>query len=164
MSVSKSRKKTRQCLFQALYSRSYLRNEFDKSLFLSSFFDCEENSFIDLDYFNDLFSWIIEKEGELIFIIEKLAPKFDVTIMPIINLIPIFIASYEQLYFTWDSIPERVSIDEALNLTKIFSDDKGRIFVNWVLNSLKEKKSFITEELSNLQDKKFYFFNSKYDE
>lgn len=158
MNNQKSRKKTRQCLLQALYSRVYLKNKFDKKDFLLSFFDEWYDTVLDIDYFDELFAWIIEREGELVFVIEKLAPKFDITIMSVVNLLPIFIASYEQLYFSLDKIPENVSINEALNLTKTFSDEKWRIFVNWVLNSLKDQKIKILDELKNINNKKVYFF------
>jgi transcription termination factor NusB len=43
--------------------------------------------------------------------------------MSIVNIIPIFIAIYEILYIKCDSIPINVSIDEALEITKIYSDE-----------------------------------------
>jgi transcription termination factor NusB len=44
--------------------------------------------------------------------------------MPIINIIPIFISAYEQLFLKCDTIPFKVSIDEALELAKTYSDDQ----------------------------------------
>ena len=155
--MKKSRRKTRQCLFQALYSRVNLWSSFDKEDFLESFYDEEYTQAIDEIYFNETFSWIIEKESELVAIVKTLAPKFDIVTMPLINVLPIFIASYEMLYLKCDNVPEKVSIDEALELTKIYSDDNWRIFVNWVLNSLKDKKSTITVDLEKIEKKQFFF-------
>jgi N utilization substance protein B len=98
-------------------------------------------------YFNEVFVGIISHEPELIYIVEKFAPKFDVSIMPAGNLLPIFIAAYEMLYLVCDKIPVNVSIDEALELAKIYSDDKGRILVNGVLNSLKDQFEIVKKEL-----------------
>jgi len=50
--------------------------------------------------------------------------------MSLVNLIPVFISGYEQLFLKCDKIPFKVSIDEALELTKIYSDDHGRILAN----------------------------------
>lgn len=45
------------------------------------------------------------------------------------------IAVYEMLYM--DDIPAPVSINEALELTKEYDDEKARAFVNGVLNAVK---------------------------
>lgn len=54
--VKKSRRKTRQCLFQALYSRIYLQKSFKVNEFLESFYDEEFISSIDFTYFDEVFS------------------------------------------------------------------------------------------------------------
>lgn len=157
--MKKSRRKTRQCLFQALYSRVYLQDHFDKDTFIESFFDDDFKDVIDLEYFDEVFAWVIDKEREMLYIIKRFAPKFDINSMPLINLIPIFIASYELLFIKCDTIPYKVSIDEALELTKIYSDDQARILVNWVLNSLKDNKDSITKDFEKSQELKTIFFN-----
>lgn len=100
-----------------------------------------------MPYFQAMFSGVIEKEGELLTIIHKYAPKFDITTMPVGNLLPIMIASYEMLYLTIDTIPEKVSINEAIELAKVFSDDTARTMVNGVLNALKDEKGTILETI-----------------
>lgn len=89
----------------------------------------------------------MEKEAELLTIIHKYAPKFDITTMPVTNLLPIMIASYEMLYLTMDTIPEKVSINEGIELAKMFSDDTARTMVNGVLNALKDEKTTILETI-----------------
>lgn len=165
--IKKSRKKTRQCLFQALYSCIYLQNNFDRDLFLASFFEEDFSKVIDEKYFNEVFYWVKEKELELTYLVKKYAPKFDITSMSLVNLVPVFISIYEQLFLKCDNIPYKVSIDEAIELTKTYSDDTGRIFANWVLNSIKANKDAIIEELKtlsenkNLWENKNYFFNKE---
>ncbi len=156
-----SRHKTRKCLFQALYSKIYINTNFNKDFFIQNFFDEDFEDIIDNIYFDELFEWIIKKESELIYIVEKFAPRFDIKSMSIINIIPIFISIYEILYIKCDKIPINVSIDEALEITKIYSDDHGRIFVNWILNSIKEKKELIKEEIKKIKPKNTYFFLQK---
>ena len=153
-----SRPKTRKFLFQALYSRIHLGSSFDKETFLDTFFDEEYIGAIDSVYFDEMFAGIISHESELVAIIEKFAPKFDVSIMPAGNLLPIFIAAYEMMYLTCDKIPVNVSIDEALELSKLYSDDKGRVMINGVLNSLKNSLETVKKEVESSADKKHYFF------
>lgn len=143
--IKVSRRKTRSYLLQALYARSMGGVHFDEPGFLQAFFDETAQSSLDVPYFQAMFSWVIEKEGELLTIINKYAPKFDITTMPVTNLLPIMIASYEMLYLTMDTIPEKVSINEGIELAKMFSDDTARTMVNGVLNALKDDKTTIVE-------------------
>lgn len=142
-----SRRKTRSYLLQALYARSMGGIAFQESSFRQNFFDDTERESLDLPYFQTMFSGIMEKEGELLTIVHKYAPKFDIATMPIGNLLPIMIASYEMLYLTLDVIPEKVSINEAVELAKMFSDDMARTMVNGVLNALKDEKRTILEAI-----------------
>lgn len=143
--IKVSRRKTRSYLLQALYARSMGGVNFEESAFLDAFFDETAATSLDMPYFQAMFSGVIDKEGELLTIISKYAPKFDITTMPVGNLLPMMIASYEMLYLTIDTIPEKVSINEGIELAKIFSDDTARTMVNGVLNALKDEKSTIIE-------------------
>ncbi|MBP8016736.1 transcription antitermination protein NusB [Candidatus Gracilibacteria bacterium] len=156
-----SRHKTRKCLFQALYSKIYITEQFDKNSLFESFFEEGFSDVVDQEYFDEMFDGIIKNEAELIYIVERFAPKFNIKSMSTVNIIPIFIASYEILYLKCDKIPEKVSIDEALEITKIYSDNNGRIFVNGVINSIKDNKKEIKKELKNIKTGKTYFFNKK---
>jgi N utilization substance protein B len=80
--------------------------------------------------------------------------------MPAGNLLPIFIAVYEMIYLQCDKIPVKVSIDEALELAKLYSDDKGRVLINGVLNSFKDQMGTIKEELEKLPKKSGHFFGN----
>lgn len=157
MTKKASRRKTREYLLQALYSRSNLGSSFDQGAFLESFYDEAFQDSVDTPYFEAMFDGIVEKEGILLAVIEKFAPKFDIAIMPIGNLLPIMIAGYEMLYLTIDQIPEKVSIDEAIELSKTFSDAGARTMVNGVLNALKNEKETIRTELEKDEHKAHFF-------
>jgi N utilization substance protein B len=120
---------------------------FDEPSFLLAFFDEPTSTSLDVPYFQAMFHGVIEKESELLTVIHRYAPKFDITTMPIVNLLPIMIASYEMLYLTLDTIPEKVSINEGIELAKMFSDDTARTMVNGVLNALKDDKITIIESI-----------------
>ena len=54
-----------------------------------------------------------------------------------ISLSTIYIAAYEMFYC--DHIPTRVSLNEAIELTKAYDDEKAYSFVNGVLHALSAK-------------------------
>lgn len=142
-----TRHETREFLLQALYARSLSGASFDVQAFAASYYDDRFQGVPDAPYFTQAFSGIIEKEGQLLAIVAKFAPKFDVSIMPTMNILPIFIAAYEMLYFSGDAIPEKVSIDEAIELAKKFCDDGAKGMVNGVLNALKDAKDATKTEV-----------------
>jgi N utilization substance protein B len=142
-----SRHESRECLLQALYGRSVLREGFSLPRFLSSYYDERFENMHKDAYFSEAFAGIVSKEAELASVVHRFAPKFDVSMMPVVNLLPIFIASYEMLYLKCDAVPEKVSIDEAIELTKRFSDDNARTLVNGVLNSLKDELATVKTDL-----------------
>jgi N utilization substance protein B len=154
-----SRHETRECLLQALYGRSILGERFDLGIFLESYFD-ERYADISKDaYFSEAFAGIVTREGELCSVVRKFAPKFEIQMMPVVNLLPVFIAAFEMLYLECDKVPEKVSIDEAIELTKKFSDENSRTLVNGVLNSLKNDREVFKAELAAVPEvRKFGIF------
>lgn len=155
------RGKTRRFLFQALYARILLGEAFALDSFVASFF--QQGGFfesLDKPYFDEVFAGVIEKEADLIYIVKKFAPRFDIAIMPVANIIPVFIGAYEMLYIK-ETIPEKVIINEALEITKLFSDSQARTLVNGILNSLKEKKDEVAQELKTTPPTTCYFFSDK---
>ncbi len=139
-----SRRKSREFLLQSLYARSSQRNVFDRETFIENYFS-EENH-IDLDIaFVDRAEWaLIDREKELLTIIDALAPKFDLATMPLLHILILMIALTEILYVSDLDIPESVSVNEAIELAKKFSDDQWRIFINGALSTfLKQKETIV---------------------
>ncbi|MDR2411680.1 MAG: transcription antitermination protein NusB [Candidatus Peribacteria bacterium] len=62
-------------------------------------------------------------------IIEKYSPKFDFEKMNIINILPIYI-SLAEIFFLDEEIPIKVSVNEAIELAKFYSDDSSKKIVN----------------------------------
>lgn len=150
------RSKTRRFLFQYLYALSY--GETSKDNFLASFYKDEYLEKIDWDYFKEVCKWIIEKESSLIFAINKFATKFNIEKMQVEHLIPMFIAIYEMLYYS-EEMPYKISINEAVELSKIYCDDQNRKLVNWVLNSVaKNYKDVLAEiEQQKVEPRNIFF-------
>ena len=154
-----SRKKTRKYLFQKLFSTTYnLNNEED---FWESFLIDSFKWYIDEEYFHEMEKLIIEKEAYLIEVLNKFAPRFNAEKMNLTYVLPIFIWATEMLYLTED-IPAKVSINEAVELSKTFWEDSAKKIVNWVLNKLYENHEEVKKEFKSKKiESKFSFFQKK---
>lgn len=94
--------------------------------------EIEEN-----EYIKTVFFGIIEKSEELDAYIEKYSKGRKLARIAKVAKSIMRIAIYEMLYI--DSIPASVSINEAVELVKVYGDEKTKGFVNGVLNSVKEE-------------------------
>jgi transcription termination factor NusB len=89
MKNNNSRTKSRKYLFQKLFSLLYNYNE--KSDFDYSFLSDSYKDKLDEAYIEEMEKIILEKEAELIYILQKFAPKFSVEKMDRTYIIPVFI-------------------------------------------------------------------------
>ncbi len=145
------RRKTRKIIYQLLFSKTFW---VEKDVILDTFFWDNSWDFgwnVDMDFLNEIYSIVLENEKILISLIEKYAPKFDINKMPLHSTLAIFI-SIAEMFFLKEEMPAKVSINEAVEISKIFGDDSSKRIVNWVLN-----KIFIDSEniAKNIKDKDF---------
>lgn len=92
---------------------------------------------IDFEYINETIAGVQEKEKELDLIIDNCLKNWKLDRISKVNLVILRIALYEMKYV--DDIPEKVAINEALDLARKYSDEKSVSFINGVLdNILKE--------------------------
>ncbi|PID87391.1 hypothetical protein CSB07_01730 [Candidatus Gracilibacteria bacterium] len=153
-----NRKRTRHFLFQKLYAKSF--NNYNEETFLDSFY---KNVFvfgIDEDYLSQMESLIEKKEEYLIYIFHKYAPKFDIKNTDIIYILPVFIGLTEMLYLK-EEIPPKVSINEAIELSKLFGTETTKKVVNGILNKVFKDYDNLVKELEELNLKKGYSFFTK---
>lgn len=127
-----SRKKTRRHLVQKLHARIY--NELDNALFDEAFFDWRFDFEPDTVYMDEMFSLIVDNQHDILGIIQTYAPKFDLETMMKTNILAIAIAITEMLWLK-EEIPAKVSINEAIDLSKYYGDENSKNIVNWILNS-----------------------------
>jgi len=139
-----SRNRTRKILFQMLYANSFAT--VDKSIFLDSFFEWRFEWDLDEKYLDEMLSIIKEHESVFLGIINKFAPKFKIEEMRIEYILPVYISAAEMLYLN-EEIPAKVSINEAIELCKKYSDDSARKIVNWILNNLLKNFDNIKSDL-----------------
>ncbi|MDQ7009236.1 MAG: transcription antitermination factor NusB [Candidatus Gracilibacteria bacterium] len=139
-----NRKKTRKYLYQKIYASTFSKidnAEFDNT-FYGEVFDFD----LDSRYLEDMLEIIQEKEGYLLKIISLLAPKFKIKSMGNHYIIPIFIGAAEMLFLE-EEIPAKVSINEAIEMSKVYGDESSKRIVNGVMNKLYKDFDNIKEQL-----------------
>jgi len=132
MSVQVARKKTRKLLFQKLYARIFW--EVDGALFQGAFFDDIFDYTPDTAYLDEMYKLVVEQEKYFLTIIEKYAPKFDIETMNKASIVAICIGVCEMKFLS-EEIPGKVSMNEAVEMAKVFGDDSSSKVVNGILNS-----------------------------
>ncbi len=150
-----SRKKTRKLLFQKLFSLWY--NKGEDSLFNDSFVESKLKDSLDENYLKEMEEIVLSKENQLIEILKMYAPKFSPKNMDLTYVIPIFIWASEMFYLK-EEIPAKVSINEAIEISKIYWSDSAKKIVNGVLNKVYENYDEIKEKLKSFDGKSDFSF------
>ena len=150
-----SRKKSRKFLFQKLFSETYNKN--DKDLFNDAFLIDSYKWNLDLQYLEEMEKLIKEKQAELIEILKIYAPKFSPDKMDLTYVLPIFIACTEMLWFSGE-IPGKVSLNEAIEISKTYGTDTAQKIVNWVLNKVYKNLDEVKSQIKNIKEKSDYSF------
>lgn len=152
-----SRKKSRKLLFQKLYSLTF--NDLNEVLFNEAFFEWVFTFEIDTKYIDEMIKIILKNEDFLIFIVRKYSPKFDIKTMNIVYILPILIWLAE-MFFLNEEIPAKVSINEAVELSKTYWSDSAKKIVNWLLNKVYENfdelKEIWKNFVSNIENEKIF--------
>jgi len=140
------RKKTRKYLFQKLYAATF--SGVDSASFDESFYNDVFDFDIDSKYLDEMFNLVLEKEAYLLKIISILAPKFKIETMWMDYILPILIWACEMLYYS-EEIPAKVSLNESVEISKIYWDDSSKKIVNWVMNKFYKQFDEIKEQIDN---------------
>lgn len=127
------RKKSRRLLYQELYAMSV--NDYEKESFRNSFFADTHTFSPDEAYIETMKKIIKYNEKFFVNLLNIYTPKFNVSNMSLSYILPIYIALGE-MFFLDEEIPWKVSINEAIELSKTFWDDSAKKIVNWVLNKV----------------------------
>lgn len=128
-----SRSRTRKFLYQKLYASCF--EIVEKESFHDAFFSWVFGSDLDEAYLDQMFEIIQTHQPFFISLIERFAPKFSIETMDVSFVLPIFIALWEILYLP-EEIPMKVSLNEAVEIAKVYGDDASKKMVNGVLNQI----------------------------
>lgn len=92
------------------------------------------------EYLYTLTQGIISHEEEIDTLIDaNIHGKWSVNRLETINLQILRLAVYEMLYADEEVVPRVVALSEALELAKLYSDDRSRKFINGVLSNILEE-------------------------
>ncbi len=132
--IFKKRKKTRKLILQCLYGTEISKNNISD---IEKFIIKKNNKKkIDFQYMQQLLVEITDRK----IIIDKIIKnytKINFVSTNLIELIIIRIAAFELMYC--EKIPYKVIINEALILSKNFSEKLGYTFINKVLDKIAKK-------------------------
>ena len=107
---------------------------------IQEFYEVEEEFDIDRAYIKQMVALIQEKKPDIDSLIEKYLSGWSLDRLSRMNLAILRLATAEIIYE--EGIPDKVSVNEAVNLAKQFSEDDTAGFVNSVLDKiLKETKT-----------------------
>lgn len=97
----------------------------------------EDRELPDDEYVRSTYLGICERLSEIDALINKHSRGWKTQRMTRVSLSVLRLCVYEMLYEK--KIPYAVSINEAVELAKIFDDDKAKSFINGILNSVKNE-------------------------
>ena len=133
-------------MFQKLYARSF--SNVVTETFDESFFDWVMDFTIDDTYLNSMFDLVLMHEKTLNGVIWLLAPKFSVQNMNLAYVLPLYIWMTEMLFLE-EEIPAKVSINEAVEMAKVYWDDSSKKIVNGVMNKLYKDLEWIKSQIDD---------------
>ncbi|MDV3429088.1 MAG: transcription antitermination factor NusB [Bacillota bacterium] len=93
---------------------------------------------IDMEYLKDIINGVTENKGEIDKAIEKNLSNWKIERISKVDLAILRLCVYEILYK--NDIPNKVSVNEAINLSKKYSGAKSPSFINGVLGKFFEKE------------------------
>lgn len=133
-----SRHSAREIAFKLIYERAVVgeANSLTYNVLISEEDDAQK------DYLQTIYNGVLEKYDFLKSVISSYSKDFNVERIFKVDLSIILLSIYEILFM--EDIPDNVSINEALELSKIYSTDKSTKFINGILAPvIKNKEALI---------------------
>jgi transcription antitermination protein NusB len=127
-----NRKKSREIAMELLFGMTLSKNTLEETI--ETFIEDYEMNLktIDLEYIRGILAKVEENINVIDKKIEEALTNWKLDRVSKVNLSILRLAIGEMLYL--DDVPEKVAINEAIELTKKYSDEKSVSFVNGVLD------------------------------
>ena len=127
-----NRKRSREIAMELLFGMTLSKNTLEETIetFLEDY-EMKLNT-IDLDYIKEILLKVEENKVEIDKKIEGALANWKLERVSKVNLSILRLAIAEMLYM--EDIPEKVAINEAIEMTKKYSEDKSVSFINGVLD------------------------------
>ncbi|KKW05563.1 MAG: NusB antitermination factor, N utilization substance protein B [candidate division CPR1 bacterium GW2011_GWC1_49_13] len=130
------RHEARRVALATLFERAFHSN--DPSLSSSLIEEVYEEREVDEELLKDIIDGVTARRGELDQTISEAAPAWPPEQINKVDLIALRIAIWELLFNK--KVPEKVAIDEAIEISKEFGSSSSGSFVNGVLGTVVEEK------------------------
>jgi N utilization substance protein B len=128
-----TRREAREAVFALLFEAEFRKDETAEQIYAAA---VEHRDLPKDSYIHDVFFGIDANRATLDAMIEKHARGWTIGRMSHVSRSVLRISAYEMMFMR-EAVPFRVSINEAIELTKKFDGDKARGFINGILNAIK---------------------------
>lgn len=129
-----NRKKSREKAMELLFSITLSKDSVEEAM--EVFVDNYEGNIkeLDLDYIKALLEGVEANKNEIDSIIERNLQNWKLDRIAKINLTILRVGVYEIVFD--ENIPKKVALNEAIELGKVYSDEKSVSFINGVLDKV----------------------------
>ncbi|MBS6600474.1 MAG: transcription antitermination factor NusB [Clostridium sp.] len=129
-----SRKKSREKAMELLFSITLSKDSVEEAM--EVFVDNYEDNIkeLDLDYIKNLLNGVEANKEEIDKIIEKNLQNWKLDRISKVNLTILRLGVYEIAFD--ENVPKKVALNEAIELGKLYSDQKSVSFINGVLDKV----------------------------
>lgn len=124
-----SRSNARECVFKLIFEYTFSLEEDDALLE-----EFSQESKDEAGYISEVYHGVIQKYDELCEYVSQKSKGFSFDRIYKVDLAILLVALYEIKYI--DSIPPKVSVNEALNLSKTYSTENSYKFINGILSGV----------------------------
>jgi N utilization substance protein B len=131
-----SRHLSRSIVMQSLYEWDFYGKKTDIKAIIERNIKDLGPGLEELDFIWKLLEGVQKHMQEIDNIIEKAAPEWPISQIPIVDRNVLRIGLYELLYANKQEVPPKVAINEAIELAKTFSGQTSGKFVNGVLGTI----------------------------
>ena len=127
-----TRTEARRAVLELLFEREFKKDESNEEIYAVS---CENREIENDPYVKGVYFGVCEKASEIDETINANSTGWKASRLSRVSRSILRLCIYEMVYI--EEIPYLVSINEGLELAKMYEDDKARPFINGVLNSVK---------------------------
>lgn len=129
-----NRRKSRETAMKILYSILISNDTVEDAIENYKMASDEITDNLDFRYIKNILNGTTEKAKELDVKIEENLKKWKLNRVSKMSLVILRIAIYEILYV--EDVPSKVAVNEAVELSKMYCEDKAPKFINGVLGNL----------------------------
>ena len=133
-----SRRTARKHVFILIFQIEFYEEDEQNELLTEYLTDMKDVSKDDRAFIESGFYSTMQHKKEIDSLIEKYAVSWSVSRLSKVDLALLRLSINEILYV--DDVPEKVSINEAIELSKIFSTDEAPSFINGILGRFSKEK------------------------